>query len=113
MTAIRVYVAGPYTADPETCTRAAIEVGDRLLDLGFAPFVPHLSHYWNTQHTEHEYEAWMRLDLAWVETADVLLRIPGESPGADREVKHARVHGIPVVTSVEDLLAWARSGERA
>ena len=102
----RVYVAGPYTADPERCTAEAVQVGSVLLALGFAPFVPHLSHYWQTLHHQHDYEDWMRLDLAWVEAADVLLRIPGESPGADREVEHAAAHGVPVVSSVERLVEW-------
>lgn len=110
---IRVYVAGPYSADPEACTSEALRVGSLLLDLGFAPFVPHLSHYWQTLHQQHDYETWMRLDLAWVEAADVLLRIPGESPGADREVEHARARGVPVVTSVEALLSWARLEARS
>ena len=104
----RVYVAGPYSADPEACTAAAIAVGDQLLNLGYAPFVPHLSHYWHTLHNERPYEDWMRLDLAWVEVADVLLRLPGESAGADREVAHARQVGVPVVFSVEELQAGAR-----
>lgn len=108
----RVYVSAPYSADPEACTAEAIRVGTDLLDMGFAPFVPHLVHYWETLHASRPYECWMRLDLAWVEAADVVLRLPGESPGADREVEHARAHGVPVVTSVEQLTEWARSEAR-
>lgn len=50
MTVLRFYVAGPYTENPETCTAEAIRVGNLILDLGHAPFVPHLSHYWHTLH---------------------------------------------------------------
>ena len=103
-TALRVYVAAPYTSDPEANTDQAIEAGDRLLDLGYAPFVPHLAHYWHTLHTERPYGDWMRLDLAWLEAADVLLRLPGDSAGADREVERAKELGIPVVASVADLI---------
>lgn len=95
MKPLRVYVAGPYTADPEACTAAAIAVGNALLDAGHAPFVPHLSHYWHTLHNQRGYEDWMRIDLAWLERADAVVRIPGESPGADREVELARALGIP------------------
>lgn len=105
MTAARVYVAGPYSADPEACTAEAIRVGTELLDRGYAPFVPHLVHYWETLHASRPYEDWMRLDLAWVRAADVLLRLPGDSPGADREVEHAHAHGIPVVYSLDELPA--------
>lgn len=106
-TTLRVYVAGPYTSDPEACTAEAIKVGAQLLDLGFAPFVPHLAHYWHTLHGPRPYEDWMRIDLAWLAAADVVLRLPGHSPGADREVHHARTHGIPVVSDLDELTAWA------
>lgn len=94
----RIYVAGPYTADPEACTAEAIAVGNAVLDAGHAPFVPHLHHYWHTVHGERHYEDWMRIDLAWLVTADLVIRMPGESPGADREVVLARENAIPVVT---------------
>lgn len=107
---VRVYISGPYSADPERCTRDAIAAADRLLRLGFAPLVPHLKHAWITQ-ADHSYEDWLRLDLAWVQAADVLLRLPGASPGADREVAHARARGIPVMRDIDQLLA--RSGRPA
>ena len=31
-----------------------------------------------------------------------LLRLPGESPGADREVQFARDNGVPVLYEVQD-----------
>lgn len=94
---LRVYVAGPYTSDPEACTAAAVEVGNALLDVGHAPFVPHLAHYWETVHGARRYEDWMRIDLAWLAAADVVVRIPGESAGADREVVLAKELRIPVI----------------
>lgn len=108
MTPVRVYVAGPYSADPDGCTRAAITVGDQLADAGYAPYVPHLSHFWDAQHPRG-YEQWMALHLPWVEAADVVLRIPGVSAGADREVTHARRCGVPVVYSVAELEAWRQA----
>ena|SRR5437879_1256423 len=99
----RVYVAGPYTEDPIGCTAEAIAVGNTLLDLGFAPFIPHLAHYWDRLHTSRGYEDWMRLDLAWVTAAHAVYRMPGKSSGADREVKLARSLSIPVVYSVAEL----------
>lgn len=104
MTIYKIYVAGPYTSDPEKCTAEAIRVGNLVLDAGHAPFVPHLAHYWETLHGARHYEDWMRLDLAWLSAADGVLRIPGESSGADREVDLAKSLGIPVSDSLEDLL---------
>lgn len=101
---LRVYVAGPYTADPERCTAAAIAAADELLDAGHAPFVPHShSHYWHTLHRSRDYEDWMRIDLAWLAVADVVLRLPGASTGADRETALAKQLGIRVVTSIEEV----------
>ena len=102
----RVYVAGPYTqGDPEENTAAAIAAGHRAMDLGLAPFVPHLSHY-SHRLRPRPYEDWMALDLAFVEVCDILWRLPGDSPGADREVAHARSRGIPVVSSFDALAGW-------
>lgn len=100
---LRVYVSGPYSADPETCTATAIAVGNELLDAGYAPFVPHLSHYWHVHHTPRPYSDWLRIDLAWVETADALIRIPGHSPGADQETALATRLGIPIYPTVTAL----------
>jgi hypothetical protein len=105
MRPLRVYVAAPYTADPEACTAAAVAAGNALLDAGHAPFVPHLSHYWHTLHGARHYEDWMWIDLAWLAVADVVLRLPGVSPGADREVAEARRLGIRVVHSLAEVAA--------
>ena len=104
----RVYVAGPYTAgDPCVNTHAAIAMGNELLDYGFAPFVPHMSHFWHTV-TPRPYEDWMGLDLAWVVAADAVLRLPGASAGADREVAAAKAAGVPVFGDIEDLITHFR-----
>ena len=97
-----VYIAAPYSSDPERNTQEAIEVMHELMDSGFAPFCPHLSHYAHSQR-ERLYEDWLELDDEFLAKCDVLLRLPGESPGADREVALAESLGIPVVYSVRDL----------
>lgn len=91
----RVYVAGPYTSDPVANTEIAIEVGQFLLGAGYAPFVPHLTHFWHERFA-NDWQTWMELDLPWVAQADVVVRLQGESSGADREVALARQLGIPV-----------------
>jgi hypothetical protein len=92
----RVYVAGPYTGgDVAQNVARAMDVADELLSAGFAPFCPHLSHFLHLHHP-HGYETWMDLDMAWLAACDVVLRLPGVSPGADREVAEAEALGIPV-----------------
>lgn len=105
-----VYVAGPYTADDhegvELNVERAIDTGNRLLDAGLWPYVPHLSHYQHLRQPRH-YETWMELDFAWLRKCDALLRLAGKSSGADREVKLAGEIGIPVFHSVEEAIRWA------
>ena len=54
---------------------------------------------------------WMGVDLTFVEVSNCILRLPGESVGADAEVAHAKSLGIPVFYTETELLQWA--AERA
>ena len=93
---MKVYIAGPYTGgDTIVNVRNAVEAGDRIVQAGHNAFVPHLFHFWHFL-LPGDYEQWMRLDFEWLESCEVLLRLPGDSGGADREVELARELGIPV-----------------
>lgn len=105
---VRAYVSGPYTlGDVERNVELAIAAGDRLAENGIAVFIPHLSHYWHARHP-HDYEFWMEQDLAWIPVCDCLLRLPGTSSGATREVAMAQALGIPVFFSEWALTCWAK-----
>ena len=94
---MRVYCAGPYTSNPNKNTRIAIQVGAKLLAMGHHPFVPHAkSHLWDIVDDSMTWEKWMEYDLVWLAQCEALIRIPGESKGADLEVREARRLGIPV-----------------
>lgn len=80
----------------------ALDVGRTLIDRGYAPLVPHYT-YLLDRDGAIPHDVWMDVDLPWVESADVVLRLPGESRGAEIEVAHARERGIPVVESLDDL----------
>lgn len=98
-----VYISGPYsTPDPVDNTREAVKAAAKLREAGHDPFVPHLFLLWHFL-SPAPYEAWMQLTLSWVKRCDALVRLPGESPGADREVELARELGIPVYARIEDL----------
>lgn len=100
---VRVFVAGPYTlGDVAANVSRAIEVATELLDLGFAPYLPHLSHFWHLQH-QRDYSTWMELDAIWLRQCDCVLRIPGESMGADVEEEAASSLGIPIYHGIRDL----------
>ena len=105
---MKVYIAGPYTTgDVVINVRNAIAAGQRVVDAGHTPFVPHLYHFWHHQ-IPGDYGQWMRLDLEWLESCDALLRLPGESSGADREVAHAVGRGIRVFGMWTPLLKWLK-----
>jgi hypothetical protein len=42
-------------------------------------------------------------DLNWLAKCDAVLRLPGASSGADREVEYAQKLGIPVFYSIEEI----------
>jgi len=99
----RIYVAGPYTGgDVAVNVRNAYEAADRLADLGFAPFVPHATHFWHMLFPR-PYEFWLDLDNQFLPCCGAVLRLPGASTGADKEVQLAQRLGIPVFTEVDDL----------
>ena len=102
---MRVYIAGPYTnGDVALNVRAAIEAADALIVAGHAPFVPHLSHFQHMMRPQ-PYETWLRLDMEWLPQCEALIRLPGDSSGADAEVDEAQARGMPVYRSVADF--WA------
>jgi len=107
-----VYVAGPYSKpDPVSNTTTAMEVGDRLLNTQkCVPVIPHLSLFQHLR-TPRPYEFWLGMDMALVKRCDFILRIPGESAGADREEQFAKENDIPVVRDIALLLALLETRE--
>lgn len=124
---IRTYIAGPIRkGNLADNIKRACDVGRAFAKLGYAIMVPHLSCYFDeptgdydthmvqylndgarVPQAENSLNAseWLAIDLAWIEASDILIRINGESEGADAEVKHAEMLGIPVfyVNGVEDV----------
>ena len=101
---MRVYVAGPYTHGGRLSNvHRALDAADTLIDAGHAPYIPHLSHFQDARR-RRTYEEWLALDFAWLAVCEALIRLPGYSPGADREVEEAQRLGIPVYDSVAAFL---------
>lgn len=101
---IKVYIASPYTkGDIAVNVKEQMDFANILMDAGFAPFVPLYSHF---QHMAHPrpYEDWIKLDLEWVKSCDCVLRLEGESKGADGEVEFAKELGLPVFYELSDLM---------
>lgn len=104
---MRIYVAGPYSAPTAeerlANTIRAMEAGRELVLLGHAPYIPHLSHYFDewlqSIGEEIAYDEYIEWGMAILEGCQAVLAI-GSSPGTDREVALAREIGIPVFTSI-------------
>lgn len=103
-----VYIASPYTrGDVAMNVRDSFIAADELLQHGYIPFPPLFSHFWHFL-SPKSYETWLRLDLEFLSRCDYLLRLPGESKGADTEVTWAKMNGKLVFTSIVDLLDYDR-----
>src|SRR4030042_4199318 len=97
MKKIKVYIASPYTLpDPCINTNKAMNVANNLMNLGYIPFIPHLTHFQHTFHPRPP-EDWYEYDKEFLKICDVVLRLNGESKGADEETALAKELKIPVV----------------
>ena len=100
----RVYIASPYTkGDVAINVRKQITAFTILLNEGYIPFAPLMCHFIHLVNPQ-SYDTWMQWDLDWLDTCDIVLRLEGESEGADKEVARAKERGIKVVYSLKELL---------
>lgn len=83
--ALHVYVSGPYSLDPERFTAMAIDVGERLLQAGHVPEIPHLTHYWSQRYA-HPYPEWIGYDLEKQARCDCTLRF-SDAPSRGTEIE--------------------------
>ena len=100
---IKVYIASPYSGDVNKNVRRQMKTFDTLADEGYAPFIPQLYHFQDLMYPRI-YHDWMKLCLEWVTSCDVVLRLKGDSEGADMEGSLAKRSDIPVVYSIEELV---------
>jgi len=89
-----VYVAGPITGNPWGCVRLAADAFTWLRQLNLCPFLPQLS-VLHEMVEPRGYDEWLSYDLDVIDHCHGLVRLPGESTGADREYEHARELGLP------------------
>lgn len=93
-----LYVAGPYTRpDPVINTHRAAKVATWLFEhTNWVPMLPHTTLLWHAI-TPRPVEFWYALDLAHMAKCDAMVRLPGDSTGADAEVAHAHTIGLKVI----------------
>ena len=103
----RVYVAGPISiGDVRENIERGIRMGETLSVLGYAPFVPHYDLLWDKESVAGtlNYEVYLERDFSFITTCQALLRLDGESKGADREVAWAHAVGVPVFYTLPSLM---------
>ena len=107
---VRVYIAGPMTNGTGAFfnmakIHEAIEAHFTLIKLGFVPLCPQLTVFGEfMQPNDVPYGQWLELDRCYIDDTDVVLRIEGESKGADSECDYARSIGKPVVHGLTQFL---------
>ncbi|MFT5723283.1 MAG: hypothetical protein ACI9JN_000392 [Bacteroidia bacterium] len=101
---LKIFISGPYTkGDVAQNVKMSMEVTNQLIDLGFAPYCPHLTHFLHMNNFQ-PYEKWLELDIEYMILCDAILRIPGDSAGADKEVELAKKRGILVFYDINQIL---------
>lgn len=98
-----IYIASPYTkGDVAANVAVQVDAAHKIMDLGHCPVAPLLSHYLHI-FRQRPYQDWVTMDMALIPRMDIILRLPGESTGADDEVALARKLGIVVAYGWEEL----------
>lgn len=101
----RVYIAGPMSRGDRIANLAAALTAYReLVALGYSPMAPQLS-YFIAEVIPQTHAEWLDIDIPWVSVADAVLRLPGESEGADEETEAANYFDVPVYHSLAELVA--------
>ena len=101
----RIYISGPITkGDRDVNFQQAADAHKALMTAGYAVLNPMLTMRLPGAF-EIPHDTWIANDLPWVAVADAVLRLPGESRGADIECEHALIHGVPVFCDLPSLLS--------
>lgn len=107
----RIYVAGPYSKNPEYYTDIAAEFGAKIMKMGHFAFVPHMATGHRAWTEVLHYEDFMAMDFDIItHWADAVFRFES-SPGADREEDLAKSIGRPVLYTWQQLVDYLTSYE--
>ncbi len=102
MTRPKIYVAGPMTGSgcPYGNIAEAYRFATDLWDKGWCPVVPHGAALWAMQPgAPFTGAGWLEYDFELLAGCAALFRMPGVSPGGDKEVERARELGLDVYLS--------------
>jgi hypothetical protein len=109
---MRVYVAGPYSADNVISVfdniRRGIRTSTEVFLAGYSPFCPWLDFLFEIVLRGEEklvVEDYYRYCLDWLDVAEAILVLPGweKSKGTLLEIARAKELGIPIYYSLQEL----------
>lgn len=110
---LKVYVAGRYSANNVIDVLRNIGHGRKvcaeLFSMGFAPFCPWHDADFIIQKPSESFDLklFYAYSISWLSVSDVMLVISGQadSVGVQNEIQYCQDHGIPIVYSIEELVA--------
>lgn len=98
-----VYIASPYSNGSQAANVAKqMEAYIYLANMGYCPIAPLLSHFLEIYHS-FKFSNWLEIDKKLISISDIVLRLDGESVGADIEVEYAKNLGKKIVYSIEKI----------
>lgn len=109
---MKVYIAGPYSADNVISIldniRRGIRLSTQILLMGHSPFCPWLDFLFQLflrDGESLEVEDYYRYSIDWLLVSDVLLVLPGwrHSGGTAEEITQAYKASIPIIFDIGDL----------
>ncbi len=104
---IKVFIASPYrTGDMSSNIRLQSDIYSGLMDLGFAPYGSIVSSL--SQHIAHPkpHEEWVKIENEFISVCNCVLRVGGESKGADECVNYAKSLKKEIFYSINDLILY-------
>lgn|SRR5665647_1259856 len=112
MKPLKIYVAGPYSADTEVGrldnVQKAFDIALELMKKGHYPYIPHASHFIDLYAQEKgmnlSWDYWIKFDDAWVTSCDALFYI-SSSRGADIELDRAIELGLEIFNDLSEVLS--------
>jgi hypothetical protein len=113
----KVYVAGRYSGtnviEILSNMRQGIKYSCEIMRMGFAPFVPWLDFQLGL-HEKFDVETYKDVSIEWLRASDCMFLVPKQerSAGVKAEIVIAEEMGIPIFTSMYDLIAWGESHQK-
>jgi hypothetical protein len=103
---VRIFISSPYSnGDQQANMRRQIDAAQALRERGHHALPPLVvGHGWDKVHPA-TWQEWMEWCLVFLPCCDAVLRLDGESIGADIEERAAKEIGMVVYRRIEDVPA--------